>query len=130
MARGGTRRGPSSLQTACPSVIKRVFFLAPFHFFLPPLPRSAPTLDGWRPHDRGRFRCLAVYGGPCTARAMRVAPRHGRPWQARLGEGGKGPATECLAFTIHGSPKTLIDPHMCSSRRFPGAKPDPCLCAP
>ncbi|AJB42849.1 hypothetical protein TCARB_1813 [Thermofilum adornatum 1505] len=30
---------------------------------------------------------------------------------------GKGPATECLAFTIHGSPKTLIDPHMCPSRR-------------
>jgi len=129
MARGGTRRGPSSLEHASPSAKKRVLFLAPFfHFFSSPFSpiRPHPHMGG-APTTGGGFDARAVYGGPCTARAMSVAPRHGRPWQARLGEGGKGPATECLAFTIHSSPKTLVDPHMCPSRRPFGPWPYPCL---
>ncbi|AJB42602.1 hypothetical protein TCARB_1560 [Thermofilum adornatum 1505] len=35
-----------------------------------------------------------MYGGTLHGLAMRVAPCHGRPWQARLGEGGKGPAND------------------------------------
>jgi hypothetical protein len=47
----------------------------------PPLPfnRGAP--------GQGVAASPAMHGGPCTARAMRVAHRYGRPWRARLGEG-------------------------------------------
>jgi hypothetical protein len=107
--RGGIRREPSSLQSAtclqptCPSAKKQVFFLAPFSLFFPVPP---PPSRGWRPHDRGRLRRPAMHGGPCTARAMRVAPRHGRPWQARLGEGGRGqPTTATEGHEPHGHPQ-------------------------
>ncbi|NAZ24992.1 MAG: hypothetical protein GU357_04460 [Thermofilum sp.] len=43
-------------------------------------------------------------GDPARHRAMRVAPRQGRPWQARLGEGGRGqpqPPTAMNHTAIH-----------------------------
>ncbi|MEM3457784.1 hypothetical protein [Thermofilum sp.] len=69
MARGGARREPSSLRYASPSAKKQVFFSGPFFpFFLPPLPRSAPTLIWVAPPTiGGGFDAQAVYGRPCTA---------------------------------------------------------------
>ena len=95
MARGGTRREPSSLEHACPSARKTSLFFWP----LSPL-FSSPS-SPIRPHPRrvapprqgAASTPKPCMGDPARLWAMRVAPRHGRPWQARLGEGGRGQPT-------------------------------------
>jgi hypothetical protein len=92
MARGGTRRGPGSLEYACPSAKKRVFFLAPFSTFSSPFSPIRPhPQEGGAPTTGGGFDARAVYGGPCTAQGNegRASPRETLAGAAR----GRGPAS-------------------------------------
>jgi hypothetical protein len=96
----------------------------------PPLPfnRGAP--------GQGVAASPAAHGGPCTARAMRVAHRYGRPWRARLGEGAsrrqplntqshdawQGQGTRRL--TLYSLAST--NPHECARPAGPGGRLCPC----
>jgi len=103
MARGGTRRGPSSLQYASPSATKTsLFFLAPFStFFFPPFPDPPPPSTGGASTTGGGFDAQAVYGGPCTALGNegRAMPRETLAGAAR--GRGKGGQPQPLMTMIH-----------------------------